>query len=47
MIDRGEHLNIYYTGSEQEISLMDLAEEGAGAIGLSANIVPGVIKEGS
>ena len=47
VIDRGEHLNIYHIGSEQEISVKDLAEKVAEALGLSVNIVPGVIKEGS
>ena len=47
VIDRGEHLNIYHIGSEQEISVKDLAEKVAEALGLSVNIVPGVIQEGS
>jgi len=46
VIEKGEHLGIYNIGSEEEISIKQLAEEIARCFGRDIRIVPGKLKPG-
>jgi len=46
VIEKGEHLGIYNIGSEEEISIKQLAEEIARCFGRDVRIVPGKLKPG-
>ena len=47
LINKGEHLNIYNIGTENEISIKELAKLVAKSLGVKINIIPGRVNKGS
>jgi nucleoside-diphosphate-sugar epimerase len=45
--ERGEHLNVYHVGTEQEITIAELAVEIGRCLGREVRIVPGKLQPGS
>lgn len=47
LVDRGEHLNIYHIGSQEEVTIADLAGRVAAYFGRDVELVPGVAPAGA
>jgi nucleoside-diphosphate-sugar epimerase len=47
MLEKGEHLNIYHIGTENEVTIAELAKEVARSVGKDIRIVPGQLTAGS
>ncbi len=47
IFENGEHMGIYHVGSEEEVTVRDLAEKIGTCLGIELNIVPGELTEGS
>jgi nucleoside-diphosphate-sugar epimerase len=47
VLDKGEHLGIYHIGTDEEISIRELAELVAASFGRDIQIVPGSLRPGS
>lgn len=47
MLNKGQHLNVYHIGTQNEIAMVDLALLVAKTLGKEINIVPGQLKQGS
>lgn len=47
MVRRGEHLNVYHLGTEEEVTIEELAHLTAACFGRTIEIVPGVLQPGS
>ena len=47
VIEKGEHMNVYHLGSDQEITIKDLAKEMAKYFFLKIRIIPGILAKGS
>src|SRR5262249_8807247 len=46
VLDKGQHLGIYHIGTDEEISIRELAEIVAGSFGRNIQIVPGSLRQG-
>lgn len=46
MLEKGEHLNIYNIGNQEEIKIKEVAEKVVGYFGRKAKIIPGELKTG-
>lgn len=47
VLERGEHLNLYHVGTQEEVSIRALAQEVARALGREIRVVPGDLRKGS